>query len=139
MTKTRIVLPIEGISCASSAATVQDARARANGVANAAVNYATAKAAVDYDDARTGVADLIKTVRAAGYECGQATVSFGVQQLHYAPSVVPLEQALLRVPGAIRAAANQATETRSEERRVGQRVDRGGSAASERNEGESRT
>ncbi len=111
MTKTRIVLPIEGMSCASCAATVQDALARANGVANAAVNYATAKAAVDYDDARTGVADLIKTVRAAGYDCGQATVSFGVQQLHYAPSVVPLEQALLRVPGAIRAAANQATET----------------------------
>jgi len=99
------------MSCASCAATVQDALARANGVANAAVNYATAKAAVDYDDARTGVADLIKTVRAAGYDCGQATVSFGVQQLHYAPSVVPLEQALLRVPGAIRAAANQATET----------------------------
>ena len=111
MTKTRIVLPIEGMSCASCAATVQDALARANGVANAAVNYATAKAAVDYDDARTGVADLIKTVRAAGYDCGQATVSFGVQQLQYAPSVVPLEQALLRVPGAIRAAANQATET----------------------------
>ncbi len=111
MAKTRIVLPIEGMSCASCAATVQDALARANGVANAAVNYATAKAAVDYDDARTGVADLIKTVRAAGYDCGQATVSFGVQQLHYAPSVVPLEQALLRVPGAIRAAANQATET----------------------------
>ena len=66
---------------------------------------------MDYDDARTGVAELIKTVRAAGYDCGQATVSFGVQQLHYAPSVVPLEQALLRVPGAIRAAANQATET----------------------------
>ena len=111
MTKTRIVLPIEGMSCASCAATVQEALARANGVANAAVNYATAKAAVDYDDARTGVAELIKTVRAAGYDCGQATVSFGVQQLHYAPSVVPLEQALLRVPGAIRAAANQATET----------------------------
>ena len=111
MAKTRIVLPIEGMSCASCAATVQDALARANGVANATVNYATAKAAVDYDDARTGVAELIKTVRAAGYDCGQATVSFGVQQLHYAPSVVPLEQALLRVPGAIRAAANQATET----------------------------
>jgi len=111
MAKSRIVLPIEGMSCASCAATVQDALAGANGVFSAAVNYATAKAAVDYDDARTGVADLIKTVRAAGYDCGQATVSFGVQQLHYAPSVVPLEQALLRVPGAIRAAANQATET----------------------------
>ncbi len=111
MSKSRIVLPIEGMSCASCAATVQEALASATGVAVAAVNYATAKAAVDYDDAQTGVADLIKTVRTAGYDCGKASVTFGVEQLHYAPGVAPLEQALSRVPGVVRAAANQATET----------------------------
>ena len=111
MSKSRIVLPIEGMSCASCAATVQEALASATGVAAAAVNYATAKAAVDYDDAQTGVADLIKTVRTAGYDCGKASVTFGVEQLHYAPGVAPLEQALSRVPGVVRAAANQATET----------------------------
>jgi len=111
MGKARIVLPIEGMSCASCAATVQDALGRAGGVTNAAVNYATGKAAVDYDDAQTQVAELIQTVRDAGYDCGKATVSFSVEQLHYAPSVLPLEQALRRVPGVITAAANQATET----------------------------
>ena len=111
MTKTRIVLPIEGMSCASCAVTVQEALGSAAGVTAASVNYATGKAAVDYDDAQTHVADLIQTVRAAGYDCGKASVTFGVEQLHYAPSVVPLEQALRRVAGAIRAAANQATET----------------------------
>ena len=111
MGKARIVLPIEGMSCASCAATVQDALGRAGGVTNAAVNYATGKAAVDYDDAQTHVVELIQTVRDAGYDCGKATVSFTVEQLHYAPSVLPLEQALRRVPGVITAAANQATET----------------------------
>jgi len=111
MSKTRIVLPIEGMSCASCAATVQEALGSAAGVTAATVNYATGKAAVDYDDGETHVADLIKTVRAAGYDCGKASVTFGVEQLHYAPSVAPLEQALRRVPGVIRAAANQATET----------------------------
>src|SRR2546426_6139940 len=111
MSKSRIVLPIEGMSCASCAATVQEALGRAEGVASATVNYATAKAAVDYDDAQTRVADLIKTVRAAGYDCGTANVTFGVEQLHYAASVAPLEQELRRVAGVIRAAANQATET----------------------------
>src|SRR5438874_3693254 len=111
MSRSRIVLPIEGMSCASCAATVQEALASATGVAVAAVNYATAKAAVDYDDAQTGVADLIKTVRTAGYDCGKASVTFGVEQLHYAPGVAPLEQAISRVPGVVRAAANQATET----------------------------
>ncbi len=111
MSKARIVLPIEGMSCASCAATVQQALGGAAGVSSASVNYATAKAAVDYDDGQASVADLVNTVRAAGYNCGKASVTFGVEQLHYASSVAPLEQALARVPGVIRAAANQATET----------------------------
>src|SRR5690349_1765572 len=111
MSKARILLPIEGMSCAACAATVQEALGGAEGVTSAAVNYATGKAAVDYDDTRTHVADLIQTVRSAGYDCGKASVTFAVDQLHYAPSVAPLEQALRRVPGVVRAAANQATET----------------------------
>ena len=111
MSKARIILPIEGMSCASCAATVQEALASADGVVGATVNFATAKAAVDYDDAQTHVAELIKTVRSAGYNCGKASVTFTVEQLHYAASVLPLEQALARVKGVIRAAANQATET----------------------------
>src|SRR2546426_4808918 len=110
MSRARIVLPIEGMSCASCAATVQDALSNADGVTSAAVNYATAKAAVDYDDAQTHVAELIKTVRGAGYDCGLATVAFAVTDLHYAPSVAPLERELARVEGIVRAVANQATE-----------------------------
>src|SRR2546428_576451 len=110
MSKARIVLPIEGMSCASCAATVQDALSNDDGVTSAAVNYATAKAAVDYDDAQTHVAELIKTVRGAGYDCGLATVAFAVTDLHYAPSVAPLERELARVKGVVRAVANQATE-----------------------------
>ncbi len=111
MPKARIVLPIEGMSCASCAATVQDALSNANGVALAAVNFATGKAAVDYDDGQTHVADLIRVVRSAGYHCGTATVSFGITDLHYAPSAAPLERELARVRGVVKAVANQATET----------------------------
>jgi len=110
MSNARILLPIEGMSCAACAATVQEALGSADGVTSATVNYATGKAAVDYDDARTHVADLIQTVRSAGYDCGKASVTFTVDQLHYAPSVAPLEQGLRGVPGVVRAAANQATE-----------------------------
>jgi Cu+-exporting ATPase len=111
MARQRILLPIEGMSCASCAATVQEALRTARGVAGATVNYATAKAAVDYDDTQIGVAQLVKSVRDAGYQCGQASVTFGVADLHYAPSVVGLERQLAVVNGVIRAAANQATET----------------------------
>src|SRR5947209_6845316 len=111
MSKARIFRPMDRMSCASCVATVQAAFGESAGVSTATVNYATGKSAVEYDDARTSVAELIKTVRAAGYDCGRASLTFTVEQLHYAPSVAPLEQALRRVPGVIRAAANQATET----------------------------
>ncbi|HXH63018.1 MAG TPA: cation transporter, partial [Gemmatimonadales bacterium] len=111
MAKARIVLPIEGMSCASCAATVQEALNGHAAVSTAAVNYATARAAVEYDDAQANVAELVKTVRDAGYNCGKATVTFEVAELHYAPSVTPLERELARVPGVLRAVANQALET----------------------------
>src|SRR3989441_3129938 len=110
MSKSRIVLPIEGMSCASCAMTVQEALQGTAGVSSAAVNYATARAAVEYDDAQTNVGELVRTVRESGYNCGKATVTFGVEELHYAPSVAPLEKELGRVPGVIRVVANQATE-----------------------------
>src|SRR5213593_1588963 len=121
MSESRIVLPIEGMSCASCAATVQEALSRATGVATASVNYATARAAVSYDDAQTNVAELIRTVRAAGYDCGKASVSFGVEQLHYAPSVAPLEQALSRLKGVLRAAEPIPTEDPVERERIARR------------------
>ena len=111
MAKSRIVLPIEGMSCAACAVSVQEALATAPGVTSAAVNYATAKASVEYDAGQTGVAGLVKAVRGAGYSCDQAVVSFIVKDLHYAPSVDVLEREIERVPGVVRVVANQATET----------------------------
>src|SRR5881409_2573451 len=110
MAKARITLPIEGMSCASCAATVQEALQGMNAVSQATVNYATARATVDYDDEQSNVAQLVQTVRAAGYNCGKATVTIQIVDLHYAPSVAPLERELARVPGVIKVAANQATE-----------------------------
>jgi Cu+-exporting ATPase len=111
VSKARIVLPIEGMSCASCARTVQDALAGARGVAAASVNYATTKAAVEFDDAETSAADLVRVVRDAGYQCDTATVTIGVEDLHYAASVTALERALAALKGVVRASANQATES----------------------------
>ena len=111
MAKARITLPIEGMSCASCAATVQEALQGMNAVSQATVNYATARATVDYDDEQSNVAQLVQTVRAAGYNCGKATVTIAIVDLHYAPSVAPLERELARVPGVIKVGANQATES----------------------------
>ena len=111
MAKARILLPIEGMSCASCAISVQQALAARPAVTGASVNYATGRAAVDYDDSVTGVGDLVRAVRGAGYDCGLATLTVAVQDLHYAPSVTALEKKVGRVPGVVKATANQALET----------------------------
>src|SRR2546430_14743074 len=99
MSKARIVLPIEGMSCAACATTVQQALGGAAGVTSATVNYATGKAAVDYDDARTHVAELIQTVRSAGYDCGRASGTVVVDPLPYASRGAPPGQAPRPGPG----------------------------------------
>src|SRR5207247_7161826 len=109
MSTTRLVLPIEGMTCPSCAATVQEALAGATGVTSAGVNFATNKAAIEYDSTQTNVGQLIKTVREAGYNCGKATVTFGIVDLHYAPSVAPLEESLVSGPGVSRAVGNPGT------------------------------
>src|SRR5262245_28352514 len=96
--------------CAGCVDTVQHALAVTRGVSSASVNLATEKATVEFDDALTSAADLVKAVRDAGYRGDTTSVSFAVEDLHYAASVTGLEQALARLPGVIHASANQATE-----------------------------
>lgn len=115
MAKARITLPIEGMSCASCAITVQEALAAQPGVSAASVNYATGRASVDYDDAGAGIGQMVRAVRNAGYDCGLANVTIAIVDLHYAPSVAPLEKALAQVPGVVKVLANQALETASVE------------------------
>src|SRR4030095_11058875 len=74
------------------------------------VNYATAKATVTIDESRVKVADLVKAVRDAGYDCGKAVVSFGIDDLHYATGTSQIEKEVSSLPGVLSAVANQATE-----------------------------
>jgi P-type Cu+ transporter len=62
----RLELPIEGMTCASCAARIERRLNRLEGVA-ATVNYATERAAVEFDAARVPPEALLATVEAAGY------------------------------------------------------------------------
>src|SRR5688572_11834407 len=110
MASSRITLPIEGMTCGACALTVQKHLVGTPGVAEAAVNYATGKATVTIDESAVRVADLVRSVRDAGYECGKASVSFRIEDLHYAPGTARLEKEVAGLPGVLTARANQATE-----------------------------
>ena len=62
----RLELPIEGMTCASCASRIERKLNKLDGV-TATVNYATEKAAVDYDPAVVRPAELVDAVVQAGY------------------------------------------------------------------------
>ncbi|HEX9530238.1 MAG TPA: heavy metal translocating P-type ATPase, partial [Acidimicrobiales bacterium] len=61
-------LDIGGMTCASCAARIEKVLARQPGVSRAGVNYATARANVAYDPARTGLHALTAEVERIGYQ-----------------------------------------------------------------------
>src|SRR2546423_15209832 len=71
-TDARVELPITGMTCAACARRIERKLTNAEGVSAAHVNFATARATVEYDPARTNVGALVETVRAVGYDTAGA-------------------------------------------------------------------
>jgi Cu+-exporting ATPase len=63
-----IVLPVEGMSCATCVNRIERFLHRADGVETATVNLATERAAVRYDPARIDRAGIVGAIEAAGYD-----------------------------------------------------------------------
>jgi Cu+-exporting ATPase len=66
VTTERLELPIDGMTCASCAARIERKLNKLDGV-TASVNYATEKAAVEYDPAEVTPAALVEAVEQVGY------------------------------------------------------------------------
>ena len=60
-------LPIEGMSCASCAMKVEKSLGAVEGVSEATVNFATGRAAVEFEPGTTNPDRLAEAVRSAGY------------------------------------------------------------------------
>ncbi len=63
------IFPVSGMTCASCVARVEEALSSVPGVVSANVNLASEKATVEYTEG-TGIADLKRAVKDAGYELG---------------------------------------------------------------------
>src|SRR5437763_2676105 len=63
----RIELPITGMTCAACARRVERGLSKTPGVGAAHVNFATARATVEYDPRRTDVRRLVEAVEGVGY------------------------------------------------------------------------
>jgi copper chaperone CopZ len=63
----RVVIPVEGMSCATCEVAVLNALKRVTGVASAHVSVATKNATVDYDESKTNPRQLAMAINSTGY------------------------------------------------------------------------
>jgi Cu+-exporting ATPase len=107
----RIDLPITGMTCAACANRIERTLNKTPGVRKAGVNYATARATVEYDPSTTGLRQLMDRVKDVGYDiAATAHVEFIVDDsARPSGSAAPLEHELERVPGVVEAGFNLAT------------------------------
>ena len=108
--KPTVEIPISGMTCASCVARNERALQAKDGVEQASVNYATERATVTFDPARVTVADLVDTVRGAGYGVTTQSITLPVLGMTCASCVARVERALKGVPGVVGASVNLATE-----------------------------
>lgn len=104
------VLPIVNLDCATCVQTIERALLKLDGVLEASVNFATAKAHVEYDVGRISLADIQQAIKKAGYTVGGASAELTIKGLRCASCVTFIEEALMATPGVTRAVVNIATQ-----------------------------
>ena len=109
----RVDLPITGMTCAACANRIEKQLKKQPGVDACSVNFATAKATVNYDPAKTSVGSLVQTIKDTGYDtAGSSRVDFVVDDsARTSGSGSPLEKYLLGERGVVRVNFNLASAT----------------------------
>lgn len=77
--RVRVDLPIEGLDCAVCVENVRKALLAVPGVEQAVVNPRSHIATVGYDRTVTGIPEMSRAVRNAGYQVGLATARIGIE------------------------------------------------------------
>lgn len=108
LTYKHIELLIEGMTCAACAARIEKNLNKLSGV-RAAVNFASEKAVIEFDDATTHAEDLIHSIEKAGFHVIPPTVQLRISGMTCAACSSRIEQALNKIPG-VTATVNLATE-----------------------------
>jgi Cu+-exporting ATPase len=106
-----LTLPVTGMTCANCSAAVERALKRADGVAEAAVNFASERALVRFDPGVVGEDELVARIRDAGYDVPTRTLELPITGMTCANCAATVERTLQsRVPGVVSAGVNFATE-----------------------------
>ena len=116
--RSHVVLPIEGMTCATCAGRVEKALRSLPGV-EATVNLTAEQADVHFDPARLAPSELGRAIARAGYDVPHETRELAISGMTCATCAGRVEKALSAVPGVTRAEVNLASERASVEGMAG--------------------
>ena len=104
----RLVIPVEGMTCASCVGRVERVVRAVAGVSDVSVNLATNRATVDLDAGHTPE-PILAAIRKAGFEPRDETAQLSVQGMTCASCVGRVERTLKAAPGVLDGSVNLAT------------------------------
>ncbi len=114
MSDKQVTLPVVGMTCANCVAAVERNAKKADGVTDAAVNFASERVTVSYDPAVAGggqvTADVIDRIRRAGYDVPTTEVELPLLGMTCANCATTIERRLKKTDGVLDASVNLASE-----------------------------
>jgi len=110
------ILPVQGMTCANCAATIERTVKKLSGIRSASVNFATEELTVEYDTSSLSLADILSSAQSAGYDIPLKKIRIPVAGMTCANCASTIERGLTRkIPGLYKAAASFADESVSVE------------------------
>lgn len=103
---TREELGIKGMHCASCALTIEKALRSVPGIANATVDPVQGRALIEYEEGKVGLGDIVKAVRAVGYDVALDEAILSVDGLRSVDDERLVESTLLSARGVAEAYAS---------------------------------
>ncbi len=113
MNSETMMLPIEGMTCASCVTNIERALMKAEGVSEVNVNLATEKAMVLSSNVDLVLGELVQAIKNAGYDVPLERMQLPIGGMTCASCVAHVEGALGDVPGVVQVNVSLATEKAS--------------------------
>jgi len=112
MSKHELHIPVQGMTCANCASTIERILTKKTpGVLNARVNFASEKAQIEFEDSQTDLRQIVDQISAAGYHVVTRSIELPVSGMTCANCALTIERALARkTDGVINASVNFGTE-----------------------------
>ncbi len=108
-----MTLPIGGMTCAGCASSIERALNGLAGVENVAVNLASERVDLDYEDGFIGLADVVARVNSAGYSVSTETIDLDIKGMTCASCAGRVEKAIAGLGGALTVSVNLAIDQAS--------------------------